>query len=610
MAIILGIYDPDEERRALAISRLPDSLSGLDHLPRREASLRGLNIFWEASASTPVSVATDRLEGRERMAFVVGDYDAPYAKKSDAAQRLLRRTAAEAPDSSCISGQNGYYFAVLFEGSPRIVLGTDVLGMFPLYYWAKGDVCLFGTSPELFKAHPSFIAEPNAYAVASVLLISYISGGQSLFKGVFRNSPGHLVEWTPQGGMQEAEANPLRMSDAAFNLPYQTCQEQVASSFDAFHAHLSPLSELDFSLSGGQDSRMVAGYLNKHMRKGVVRAVSLGCDDDQELKYAKSVSHALGWKHRYQDVAFDQHLQYAISQLRLESLQGPFVSFEIGTARALLAERGCPFISGYLGDPVIGDGQIARATSPKTGLIDFEEMFRKINQYGYGIDDATELLSGQGGKLILTEVIENLRRIWDGIEGYPFQKAWLFAMTHRMRFHVGSVVWRLSLGAWPLLPYYDRVLVDAMASMPLGYIVGRRIQADIIKREFPRLATLPLDRNAVGPEYLVTPLYRKFLPPISDISWRLYRFLERGRERRYYHRVFDYNNPGWKSVRSEAERYRQQVVSLLNPVAVNRLLPEASMMPQYSNVVLEATKTKTLAGLVLWNGMNFGQPMS
>ena len=95
----------------------------------------------------------------------------------------------------------------------------------------------------------------------------------------------------------------------------------------------------------------------------------------------------------------------------------------------------------------------------------------------------------------------------------PFQKAWLFAMTHRVRFHVGSIIWRLSLGAWPLLPYYDRNLLDAVTAMPLNYLRGRRMQVDIIKREFPRLATLPLDRNAVGPDYLVTPLYRKFVPP-------------------------------------------------------------------------------------------------
>lgn len=607
MAVIFGVCDPDDDRRVQVRNRLPATLTGLDHLARREATFPGLSIYWEASVSTPVSVARVRQADRERMAFVVGDFDAPYSATPDAAERLLRRTSGEAPDLECISGQNGYYCAILFEDAPRLLLGTDVLGMFPLYYWARGDVCLFGTSPELFRAHPLFVAEPSIYAIASVLLLSHISGGQSLFEGVRRNTPGHFVEWSPQAGVREMEANSLRMSDASFDLPYEACLEQVGSYFDAFIKPLTNLRELDVFLSGGQDSRMVAGYVGKYLSKKMVHAVSLGCMDDQELLYAKKVSRTLGWWHRYRDVEFEKYPQFATRQLRLESLQGSIASFEIGTAQTLLAGRSGPVASGYFGDAVIGDGQIAYALSQKTGQIRFEALFRKLNGYGFDADDAAELLSGRDGRVILAEVIGDLKQTWDHIDALPFQKAWLFAMMHRQRFFIGSIVWRLSLGAWPLLPYYDRRLVDAMASMPLNYLAGRRMQADIIKREFPRLATLPLDRNAVGPEYLVTPLYRKFLPPLSEISWRMHRFLERGRERRYYHRVFDFNNPGWQAVRKEAEQYRQQVGNLLSPGAVNRFLPVAGSQPQYNNAVLDASKTKTLAGLVLWNGMNFGQ---
>lgn len=607
MALILGIYDPDDDRRAEIRNRLPDSLSGLTHLTRREASLRGLDICWEASASTPVSVATDRLADRERMALVVGDFDAPYAATSDAAQRLLRRTAAETPDFHCISGQNGYYLAILFEDAPRLVLGVDVLGLFPLYYWVQGDICLFGTCPEFFKLHPRFVAEPSVYAVASVLLINHISGGQSLFKGVRRSSPGHYVEWTPQRGVRETEANPIRMSDASFDVPYEACLERVASCLGTFHASLASLPQVDLSLSGGQDSRTVAGYVDRYLPRKAVRALSLGCGSDQELQYAKKVSRTFGWQHRYRDIEFEKYPGFATSQLRLESLQGPFSSFDIGTAQALLAERGGPFLSGYLGDPVIGDGHVLHAVSPRTGEIDFEELFRKINVYGFAIDDAAELLLGHDGKLTLAGVIDDLRRDWDTIDGVLFQKAWLFAMTHRVRFHVGSAIWRLSFGAWPLLPYHDRGLLDAVTSMPLNYLSGRRMQADIIKREFPRLATLPLDRNAVGPDYLVTPLFRKFLPHVSDISWRLHQFLERGRERRYYYRVYDFNNPGWQSVRREAERYRHQAGNLLRSEALGRFLPAADTKPYYTDPIQDSSKTKTLLGLVLWNGISFGQ---
>jgi hypothetical protein len=116
---------------------------------------------------------------------------------------------------------------------------------------------------------------------------------------------------------------------------------------------------------------------------------------------------------------------------------------------------------------------------------------------------------------------------------------------------------------------------------------------------------LPLDRNAVGADYLVTPLYRKFIPPISEVSWTLYRLLERDRERRYYHRTYDFNAEGWRLVRQDAERYRQQAKHLFDADALDKLLPPAHATPNYPNAVRDASKTKTLLGLVMWYGMNF-----
>ena len=607
MALVFGICDPDSDRRKRVRHSLPASLSGLPHLTRQSASLPPLDLYWEASASTPISIAKDRLAERERLAWVVGDFDAPYMTASDAAQRLLRRTAETSTDFRCISGQNGYYLAVLFDDTPRIVLGADALGLFPLYYWAKGDVCMFGTSPELFKHHSSFVAEPSTYGTASVLLISHISNGQSLYKGVRRASSAHYVEWTPEG-IAETEANPIRMSDASFDMPYEICLERVSSCLDTFHKSLASLPQVDVFLSGGQDSRSVAGYIDRHLARRVVRAVSLGISSDQDLQYARKVSRTFGWRHRYRDVEFERYSWFATSQLRMESLQGPFVAFGIQTALLLLAERGGPFLSGYLGDVVIGDRHLRAGLSPRSGLFGFDELLGNLNGYGFSGDDTAELLSGHDGKQTVAEVIDDLRREWNAIDALPFQRAWLFQMHNRQRFHVGSIIWRLSLGAWPLLPYYDRNLLDAVTAMPLNYLRDRRMQVDIIKREFPRLATLPLDRNAVGPDYLVTPLYRKFVPHVSEVSWKLYRLLERGKERRYYHRIYDFNAPGWQSVRREAEQYRQHARNLLNPAALDRLLPAADARPDYANVVRDASKTKTLVGLVMWYGMNFGQP--
>ena len=611
MAVVLGVFDADSQRRASMRDRLPASLSGLPNTRRHRAQCSALDIYLDASASTPVSVAKDRLAQHERMACVVGDFDASYTLNSDAAARLLRSTADTWPDRSVASGQNGYYLAVVFGDDIGIALGTDALGMFPLYIWSNDDVCLFGTSPELFKTHPSFHAEPSLAGIASVLLISHISGGHSLFKGVRRCSPGHLVTWSPDRGIRQARANSIVMTDTSFDLSHDACVSKVGSIFDNFHRSLSSLASVDISMSGGQDSRMVAGYVGRHLAPKAVQAVSIGNRGDDELRYALKVSAEMGWPHRHQDAEFDQWLNLARDQLRLESLQGPLASLEVGTQRKLLLERGAPFLSGYLGDIVLGDRHTRAAQSEKTGQFEFGELFRKLNAYGFTAEETVDLLATPEGREVLSGVVDSMRQEWSGIEGLPFQKAWLFQLTNRQRFHIGSLIWRLSLGAWPLLPYLDRSLLDAMASMPLAAFRDRRIQADLIRREFPKLATLPLDRNAHAPDYLVRTRYRKIisaLPSVADVSWRLHQWLQRGQERRYYVRIFDFNNPGWKLVRQEADTKRNQASGILKVDAVNQLLPLADVNIELgAKPVVEASKTKTLAGLVLWVGENFGR---
>ncbi|MEA1050964.1 asparagine synthase-related protein [Lamprobacter modestohalophilus] len=612
MAVILGIHDSNLDRRRVVRDRLPNSLSGILHLnlQRQEQSFHHIDLFWEASTSTPISSATDQLGSQKRLAWVVGDYDAHYALPSDAAQRLLKNTDRSIEDISAISGQNGYYMAILSNDASRIVLGTDVLGFFPLYYWSHNDIFLFGTSPELFRLHPSFPAKPSVYAIASILMFSHISGGQGIYEGVHRNAPGHLVKWTSETGAIEQEANPLRISQAGFCLAYPDTRTRVAECLKSFFKPLSNLSKVNVFLSGGQDSRLIAGLAAKHLLRDRVQAVSLGRGSDMELQYARKVSRLLGWLHTYHDIEENNFLQFATSQLRLESLQGPFVNFGYGTAQSLLGINNAPFLSGYVGDPILGDRQIFAAFSTSTGLFDFNNCISSMNRYGFAIDDVSDLLVFDDSLSVISDVLEALRTEWYAVDALPFQNTWLFKMTNRVRYHVGSIIWRLSLGAWPLLPYLDRHLLDTIAVMPLNYFTDRRIQSDIVKRDFPQLACLPLDCNSRVPGYLVKPLHRKIidaLPSVSVYSWRLHQWLEyysSQKETRYYYRIYNFNGEGWCKLRQHADRYRRLNIDLLNPNAVDRLLPTADSTPDLSDGIIDSSKLKSLVGLMLWSRLN------
>ena len=88
---------------------------------------------------------------------------------------------------------DGLYACFYYDTFKRLAVSTDILGLFPIYYWPHGDVILVGTSPELFRHHPLFNAAFNPFALVSILTTTNILNGETLLKEVRRLDAGHLL---------------------------------------------------------------------------------------------------------------------------------------------------------------------------------------------------------------------------------------------------------------------------------------------------------------------------------------------------------------------------------------------------------------------------------
>jgi asparagine synthase (glutamine-hydrolysing) len=180
----------------------------------------------------------------------------------------------------------------------------------------------------------------------------------------------------------------------------------------------------------------------------------------------------------------------------------------------------------------------------------------------------------------------------------------MFDMIHRVRFHTAaSVAWRLSFGAWPVMPYADREIMEAAFGMPAASMMDRRAQQNLLWHHFRALAKLPLDRNSSDTSPLIGSFYwrnsnrlRKYV--INRLS------RNRNAERRYYYRVFDINNPGWSAVRQEAEQFRTKAEKLFNPAVLREFLPPPNVSIPLSDGIVDASGRKTLLGLMFWAGRN------
>lgn len=90
-----------------------------------------------------------------------------------------------------------FAFAIWDNLERELILGRDRLGEKPLYYGWQGigesSCFLFGSELKALRAHPSFSAEISRDALCLFMRYNYISAPHSIYQGIYKLMPGHLL---------------------------------------------------------------------------------------------------------------------------------------------------------------------------------------------------------------------------------------------------------------------------------------------------------------------------------------------------------------------------------------------------------------------------------
>lgn len=161
-------------------------------------------------ACMPVSYASDE----EGLAIIFGD-----AIGGPKSERLTAEDLRELwSGSSLPEALDGFHAAIVYSPKIGLLVGADLLGLFPIYYYSSEEVALVGSSPELFRYHPLFEMKFNPAGFVGILLTKGLVEGQTLFSGVKRLSPGHLLNLRHGKPAEEKLQFRLPISTKYFNL--------------------------------------------------------------------------------------------------------------------------------------------------------------------------------------------------------------------------------------------------------------------------------------------------------------------------------------------------------------------------------------------------------
>jgi len=194
---------------------------------------------------------------------------------------------------------NGMFaFAIWDSRLKRLVLVRDQLGIKPLVYTAQGDTLYFASEIRaLLAAGVPRAVDP--IALHDYLSLNYVPGPRTIFEGVSRLQPGHMLvaengavtisrywdlaaEVVETGGFREAE-----LEEHLLSLLRSAVRDSMVSDV--------PVGAF---LSGGLDSSVVATLMTD-VSEQPVKTFSIGFSDPSysELPYARIVANSIGSEH-------------------------------------------------------------------------------------------------------------------------------------------------------------------------------------------------------------------------------------------------------------------------------------------------------------------------
>jgi asparagine synthase (glutamine-hydrolysing) len=233
--------------------------------------------------------------------------DAHFRTESDT-EVLLR--AYERWGIDCIGRFRGMFAFAIHDARRRVAyVVRDRLGIKPLYYYQSSARFAFASELGALTACPDVPREIDPHAIAGFLRYQYVPTPLSVYRGVSKLRPGHVLTIDLTSG-QVTDWSYWELRVAPRERGEAECLEELNTLLDDT-IRIYVRSDVPFGsfLSGGVDSSLVTALMARHLGDGV-RAFSIGFREEQysELPYAREAGRTLRTEHLERIVSWQNAL--------------------------------------------------------------------------------------------------------------------------------------------------------------------------------------------------------------------------------------------------------------------------------------------------------------
>ena len=201
---------------------------------------------------------------------------------------------------------NGMFaFAYWDQRERKLWLARDRFGEKPLYYSWQNGFFFFGSELKALAQHPAFVREIDRSILPTYLRFNYVPWPHSIFKNVFKLTPGHCIEVDLSGEMRASRPYwRLRELIEGRKLDKRTANDpELITELDgmlckAVGQRMLADVPLGAFLSGGVDSSLVVALMQKQSTRPV-KTFTIGYWEANynEAADAAQVAKHLGTEH-------------------------------------------------------------------------------------------------------------------------------------------------------------------------------------------------------------------------------------------------------------------------------------------------------------------------
>lgn len=198
-----------------------------------------------------------------------------------------------------------FAIAVWDQQERRLSLIRDRLGVKPLYVGRFDGLTVFGSELKALRAHPGWPARLDRDALASYCRHAYVPAPASIYQGVRKLLPGHILTVDSATGRESLTCYwDLRETAIAGRAhQHEGSDQEIIEAFetllsDSVSRRMVADVPLGAFLSGGIDSSTVVALMQRASDRPV-RSFSIGFNEQgfDEAKHAKMVANHLGTDH-------------------------------------------------------------------------------------------------------------------------------------------------------------------------------------------------------------------------------------------------------------------------------------------------------------------------